>query len=80
MSSTTVHELPPSAKLVYKMLEYHGSQTQKQIAEQSMLSTRTVRYALNQLENVGVLESEVHIPDARQTMYSLQPDVAQGSR
>lgn len=80
MSSTPVYELPPSAKLVYKVLEYHGPQTQKQIAERSMLSTRTVRYALNQLEDVGVLESEVHIPDARQKMYSLQPDVAQEAR
>lgn len=74
ISDTAVHDLPPSANLVYKVLDYRGSQTQKQIAERSMLSTRTVRYALDRLDDVGVLESEVHIPDARQKMYSLQHD------
>ena len=39
-------DLPPSAKLVYKVLEYNGPMTQKDIVEESMLSARTVRYAL----------------------------------
>ncbi|MEF8778955.1 MAG: ArsR family transcriptional regulator, partial [Natronomonas sp.] len=36
-------DLPPSAKLVYKVLEYNGAMTQKDIVEESMLSARTVR-------------------------------------
>ena len=31
-------DLPPSAKLVYKVLEYNGPMTQKDIVEESMLS------------------------------------------
>lgn len=77
MSGTAIRDLPPSAKLVYKVLEYHGAQTQKQIADRSMLSTRTARYALEQLEDAGIVDSEIHIPDARQKMYSLQQDVEQ---
>lgn len=74
MSETQLRDLPPSAKLVYKALEYHGPQTQKQLVDETMLSSRTVRYALRHLEDAGVLEAELHIPDARQKMYSLRPD------
>ncbi|MFT4881335.1 MAG: hypothetical protein ACI9HI_001339, partial [Salinirussus sp.] len=33
-----IADLPPSAKLVYKVLEYNGPLTQKGIVEESMLS------------------------------------------
>lgn len=64
-------ELPPSGKLVFKILEYHGELTQKQICEHSRLSPRTVRYALSQLDSLGVIDEDVHFPDARQSLYSL---------
>lgn len=67
-----IRELPPSAKLVYKSLEWEGKQTQKQLAEETMLSPRTVRYALNELEEVGAVEEELYIPDARQNVYVLR--------
>jgi len=47
-----ITDLPPSAKLVFKVLEYKGPLTQKGIVEESMLSARTVRYALERLEEV----------------------------
>ncbi|MFB6353043.1 MAG: ArsR family transcriptional regulator, partial [Halobacteriales archaeon] len=46
MSERTLADVPPSAKLVYKVLEYNGGLTQKEIVERSMLSQRTVRDAL----------------------------------
>jgi DNA-binding MarR family transcriptional regulator len=66
-----ISDLPPSAKLVYKVLEYNGKLTQKQIAEKSLLAPRTVRYALNELKTAGVVESEVNLADARQQFYRL---------
>ena len=39
--------LPPSAKLVYKILSYEGNLTQKEIISSSNLPERTVRYALD---------------------------------
>lgn len=66
-----VSDLAPSAKLVYKVLEYNGKLTQKQIAEKSLLAPRTVRYALNELKTAGVVESEVNLADARQQFYRL---------
>ncbi|WP_338739932.1 helix-turn-helix domain-containing protein [Haloplanus salilacus] len=64
-------DLPPSAKLVFKVLEYNGSLTQKGIVEESMLSARTVRYALERLEELGVVDEDVYFADARQNLYQL---------
>ena len=64
-------DLPPSAKLVFKVLEYNGSLTQKQIVEESMLSARTVRYALERLETIGIVNEDIYFADARQNLYSL---------
>ncbi|AAG19188.1 MULTISPECIES: helix-turn-helix domain-containing protein [Halobacterium] len=74
MSSTdeTVQELPPSAKLVLKVLEYNGGLTQKQIVENSRLSQRTVRDALDRLQDADVVEKDIYIPDARQNLYRLK--------
>ncbi|MDY6818791.1 MAG: helix-turn-helix domain-containing protein [Halobacteriales archaeon] len=66
-----IEDLPPSAKLVYKVLEYNGSLTQKDIVTRSMLSQRTVRDALARLQEVGAVNQEVYIPDARQNLYEL---------
>lgn len=67
--------LSPSAKLVVKVLEYQGSLTQKEIIEQSRLSGRTVRNALEQLQHAGTVEKGICIEDARQNRYKLTPRV-----
>jgi len=68
-------DLPPSAKLVFKVLEYNGSLTQKGIVKESMLSARTVRYALERLEDIGVVDEDVYFADARQNLYQLNETV-----
>ena len=70
----TIADLPPSAKLVYKVLEYNGPLTQKGIVEESMLSARTVRYALERLEEVGAVDEDVYFADARQNLYEIVTD------
>ncbi len=72
-----IEDLPPSAKLVYKVLEYKGPLTQKGIVEESMLSARTVRYALERLDEVGVIEEDVYFADARQNLYEIVDDAAE---
>ena len=67
-----IEDLPPSAKLVYKVLEHDGPLTQKRLVEESMLSARTVRYALNRLEDCEVIEEQVYFQDARQSLYQLR--------
>ena len=71
MTEHTIEDVPPSAKLVYKVLEYNGGLTQKGIVEHSMLSQRTVRDALSRLRELGVVSEDVYIPDARQNLYTL---------
>jgi len=66
-----IDDLPPSAKLVFKVLEYKGSLTQKEIVDESMLSARTVRYALERLEDIGVVEENIYFADARQNLYDI---------
>ncbi|PCR91393.1 winged helix-turn-helix transcriptional regulator [Natrinema ejinorense] len=71
-----IEDLPPSAKLVFKVLEYDGPLTQKQIVEESMLSARTVRYALERLEEIGIVDEDIYFADARQSLYRLEDPVA----
>ena len=68
---TAVHDLPPSAKLVAKVLEYNGTLTQSQLADESLLPPRTVRYALSRLEDADVVDSRFSFADARKRVYSL---------
>ncbi|WP_290816436.1 helix-turn-helix domain-containing protein [Halovivax sp.] len=66
-----VRDLPPSAKLVAKVLEYNETMTQQQLAEETLLPARTVRYALTRLDDEGVIESRFSFSDARKRLYSL---------
>ncbi|SDM13878.1 Winged helix-turn-helix DNA-binding [Halogranum gelatinilyticum] len=66
-----VRELPPSAKLVAKVLDYNDTLTQSQLAEETLLPPRTVRYALTRLEDEGVVDSRFSFSDARKRLYTL---------
>lgn len=71
-ASSDLQDLSPSAKLVAKTLEYDGDSTQSEIAESTLLPSRTVRYALTQLEENGLVTSRISFMDARQRIYSLE--------
>jgi len=63
-------ELSPSAKLVYKSLDYVDEPlTQHALAEETLLPERTVRYALTRLEDAGVVDHRWDIEDARRREY-----------
>lgn len=66
-----LRELPPSAKLVAKVLETEAPLSQGELAEQSLLPDRTVRYALNRLDEVGLVDSRYSFRDARKQVYFL---------
>lgn len=66
--------LPPSAKLVYKVLESGGLLTQKDIVAKTYLPARTVRYALTRLKEEDILQERFYFQDARQSLYGLNPD------
>ncbi|MDS0281098.1 MarR family transcriptional regulator [Haloarcula onubensis] len=66
-----LRELPPSAKLVAKVLEDDAPLSQGQLAETSLLPDRTVRYALNRLEESDLVDSRYSFTDARKQVYFL---------
>jgi DNA-binding MarR family transcriptional regulator len=66
-----LRELPPSAKLVAKVLETDAPLSQGQLAEESLLPDRTVRYALNRLEESELVGSRYSFKDARKQVYFL---------
>ncbi len=68
---SAVSTLPPSAKLVYKTLQYEGPMSQAQLADASLLPQRTVRHALKKLESVDAIEESVYLMDARKSSYRI---------
>ena len=66
---------PPSVKFVFKILEFKGLMTQKELIEQTYLPSRTVRYALNRLKKEGIIEERLYIKDGRQCLYGLKTPV-----
>ena len=69
-----LRELPPSAKLVYKVLEYDD-----ELTEETLLPARTVRYALTRLAEADLVDSRFSFTDARKRIYSLgTPEATSG--
>jgi len=73
---STLRSLPPSAKLVLKVLQVEGTLTQKQLATETLLPQRTVREAVSNLTDLDVVEERPHIMDARQSTYRLNVEIA----
>jgi len=71
-ASSTIDRLPPSAKLVYKVLESGDFLTQKEIARVTYLPPRTVRYALDRLLTENLVHARFYFKDARQSLYGLK--------
>ncbi|MBV0925988.1 hypothetical protein KTS45_17430 [Halomicroarcula limicola] len=67
----SIEDLSPSAKLVYKTLQYEGELTQKQLVEKTALVQRTVRSAVHRLEAADEITSRTKLGDARQSVYSI---------
>jgi DNA-binding MarR family transcriptional regulator len=66
-----LQELPPSAKLVAKVLEADAPLSQGALAEESLLPDRTVRYALNRLQEEELVAARYSFEDARKQVYFL---------
>ncbi|XGI84640.1 rhodanese-like domain-containing protein [Halorutilales archaeon Cl-col2-1] len=70
--SEAIDGLPPSAKLVYKTLEYNGQMNQKDLSDESRLSPRTVRYAIERLREEDLIHETPSLDDGRCSFYSLK--------
>ncbi|ADX83968.1 winged helix-turn-helix transcriptional regulator [Saccharolobus islandicus] len=66
-----MERLPPSAKLVLKVILEKKVIRFKELQEQTKLPTRTLRYALRVLREKGLIKTLPCLDDARERMYSL---------
>ncbi|WP_066418099.1 ArsR family transcriptional regulator [Halorubrum aethiopicum] len=64
-----LESLPPSAKLVYYVLDAEGRFDQTGLAEETRLSTRTVRFAIEKLAEADLVEEGFCPTDARRSVY-----------
>ena len=73
-TEAALEDLPPSSKFIYKTLENAGPMTLKGLTEETMLSSRTARYGLDQLDEADLIDSSPALHDGRQTCYKLNTD------
>nr|WP_276261592.1 helix-turn-helix domain-containing protein [Haloglomus sp. DT116] len=70
----TVAALPASAKLVARVLEHEGPLSGTDLAAETRLPPRTVRYAVGRLEEADVVSEGFSLRDAREKRYRLRID------
>jgi len=70
-----IDSLPPSAKLVIKVLSSGKLLTQKDIINETYLPARTVRYALSRLRKENLIQERFYFQDARQSLYGLNAQI-----
>lgn len=73
-SAEDIDELPPSAKLVLQSLHGTDGHTTSELAEEADLAERTIRYALAQLDEMGIIESQYLLSDPQTRKYMLTPN------
>lgn len=61
--------MPPSAKLMLKILEYEGPLSRKEILEKTMLPDRTASLALSTLLERGLVKRKSSLKDNREKVY-----------
>lgn len=66
-----IKALPPSAKLIYKILVSEEGMTQKEIIARSYLPERTARHSLSLLYAKSLIKKKPYLNDARQDVYSI---------
>ena len=78
-TNRNIAHLPPSAKLVYKVLQTGTLLTQKDLIRETSLPSRTVRYALGRLKDEKILVERHHFVDARQSLYGLNKPIPEAA-
>lgn len=66
-----ITEMPPATRLVAFSLGVNGEQTQREIIATTGLAQRTVRNALDRMDDRDIIEERINMHDARQTVYAL---------
>lgn len=68
----SLEDLPPSAKYVEYVLNTQGELTHEGLIDETGLHPRTLRNALDRLDEAGLIDARPDISDARKRLYSLR--------
>lgn len=68
--------IPPSAKLIIKILEYEGPLTYRDLVRRTMMPERTIRHALSVLISRRLVAKKPLLRDARQKIYYLPTHIS----
>lgn len=74
LARSEIEDFSASVKLVLKSLHCTDGLTTSQLAEETDLAERTIRYALTRLDDRGVIESRYLLSDPQTCEYELAPD------
>lgn len=74
LSPEEIDDFPPSMRLVLQCLEDADGLTTSQLAEETGLAERTIRYALTRLDDRDVIGSAYLLSDPQTCEYALRPD------
>ncbi|MFX1284645.1 MAG: winged helix DNA-binding protein [Promethearchaeota archaeon] len=72
MNNKLFVNMPPSSKKVYNIILAGKQMRFKDITEQTKYSTRTVRYALRDLKDAGLIGQIPDMMDLRRCYYTLR--------
>lgn len=67
-----VKSIPPSAKLLLRVLREKKILRFEELMEETMLSKRTLLYAIKALRELGMIETQICMNDARKRFYCIK--------
>lgn len=73
-NSYTYQKLPKSCKRVILVLENKGGMTQRDLIDETKMPSKTVRFGLTRLMELGLVISSPYLNDLRSQYYQLNPD------
>lgn len=76
-ADTGFEDMPPSAKLVAKVIDHEGAMDAGEISDAARLPQSTTRNALKRLVDEGVVDVSVASGDGRRLVYSIEEDFSE---
>ena len=67
-----IRSLPPSAKLLLRVLRENKVSRFEELMEETLLSKRTLLYAIRALKELDLIETQICMSDARRRFYCVK--------
>ena len=71
-SLEAIRNMPPSAKLLLRVLKENKISRFDELMEETLLSKRTLLYAIRTLREQGLIDTQICMSDARRRFYCIK--------